>query len=78
MEPAPSPNGTAITKKQTGFFVNAKPNNATAVITVLTAVTPPTPKRLITLALMRLDTIVHALTVAEIDPASEIGKFDSL
>ena len=78
MEPAPNPNGIAITKKNIAFPVNAKPNKATTVNIVLTAVTMPVPKRLITFELKRLDIIVQALTVAVIYPARDTGKSNSL
>ena len=54
---------------------DAKENSssAAAVSIVLTAVTVPAPKRFVSLSLSRLETIVPALIISEITPASPMG-----
>ncbi|MNV82600.1 hypothetical protein D3C71_1763450 [compost metagenome] len=71
--PAPSPSGMAHKISQISEGERAKPVNAPAVITQLTRVTFPVPKRRSTDPLIRLDTIVPAATIINNRPAVSSG-----
>ncbi len=67
-----------MNQRKKKLFEQENPNNATAVMTVLNAVTHPVPKRRIIFADNKLDTMVPPDIVSVTKLAQETGRSKSL
>ena len=78
MDPAPRPRGMAQRQSQSMLSEQEKPSRARAVISVLTAVIFPVPKRLISQEESRLEVMVPQETMMVTMLAQETGRLRSV